>query len=137
MTGKRLAQLGAVIQSGLLVGVVGTAIQMARSFNIISAQPNPQAGDLAEGMSNALILSYIGLFAYLVGFVLIIIAIWGYQYKEKWVFDNLFFSGFVLLVIYPIGTIAGFILLFSLIIRKHSYVFKRPKAPQQSNLDDK
>lgn len=67
--GKHLAIWGSALQLGPVVGVGVTVVLMMRTFAGIAQSSNPKPGDLASGISTALIFTAAGMVVSLVGFV--------------------------------------------------------------------
>ena len=82
--GKRLAIWGSLLQLSLVVGPMLTVGAMFRTFHAIQTDVVVGPSDLASGISGALLFTAIGLAISLIGFVLLILAVFACGYRASW-----------------------------------------------------
>lgn len=115
--GKKLAVTGVILQLGTLLGLIGYIIGMLSAFQKIGPEGVGDAEALANDISFALITTAIGLFIGLIGFVLMLIALFVFKYKAKWFLWLLSILSVLLIFRFPVGTIIGICLLAYLVTK--------------------
>lgn len=82
--GKHLAIWGSVLQVGNVVGPAMTAVGMIRAFSLLGEAGDVDPDYLAASIMNAVLSTAVGLVVSLVGFVLIMIALFACKYRAGW-----------------------------------------------------
>lgn len=120
-SGSLLASLGALLQLGPLVGLVMTVYSMVQAFSIISVEGEGSAEQLSEEISSALIATSAGMIPGLIGWILMLMALFGYGYRELWFFWFLIFYSFFLMLMVPIGALLGAFLFIYLVVKNKEF----------------
>jgi len=121
--GKPIAVAGAILQLGLLVGVVGTVVGMMKAFQALGADNVSDPRVLAQSIGDVLIFTAIGLAFAVAGFVFICIAFFGSRYRARWFFWFLIDYGIILLLAYPVGMAMGIcMILFAILHRREFFI---------------
>ncbi len=82
--GRHLAIWGCVLQMGLVVGPAMTVAAMMRTFSLLGESGDVGPDYLATSIMNALTGTVVGLVVSLVGFVVIMIALFACKYRAGW-----------------------------------------------------
>ena len=122
--GRKLALWGAWLQLGPVFGILGTVIGMIGAFGQMSAFEQNNQGSaeaLAKDVSLALNTTAMGIIAGLIGFVLLLVALFSSKYRAPWFFWFMaIYSGLCLLA-FPVGTVIGIVVLVHIIPRKEEF----------------
>lgn len=132
--GKNLAVIGTICSCGPLIGLIGTVVAMLSAFQTMENGNEGSPEALANDIGVHLISTTVGLFLGILGFVLILIALFGSKYRAPWFFGVLCALSVLWMIGFPIGTIAGIALLVYLI--KHKSEFKKNDRTNQVSLRD-
>lgn len=119
--GRTLALWGAWLQLGPVFGLIGTVIGMTRSFNEIGTGGPGDPEILAEHISLALRTTAYGMILALIGFVLLLIALFSSKYRAPWFFWFMAIYACLSLLGFPVGTIIGIVILVYIIPRKEEF----------------
>ncbi|WP_309385238.1 MotA/TolQ/ExbB proton channel family protein [Cerasicoccus frondis] len=125
-SGKSLAQFGAWMQLGPVIGLIGTIIGMLGAFKDISDGGMGEPEALADSISLALVTTAIGLVLGLIGIVLLAIALFGCRYRAPWFYTFLLVISIIWMLNFPIGTILGVLLLLYILNRKDEFQTQPP-----------
>jgi len=113
--GKYLAISGLVLQSGYLIGTVGTVVGMLRAFPRLANTGTTSSQEaIASDIALALYTTAIGLAVSLVGIILLCIALFGTKYRAPWFRIVMWILSLLWLLSFPIGTIIGVIIMIYL-----------------------
>lgn len=129
--GKKLALTGAFLQLGPVIGVVGTVIGMMRAFDTLAAQGIGDPQRLSANISEVLIATIAGLALGVIGLVFLCIALFGCRYRAEWFFWFLVIYGALLLLGFPVGTVAGIVVLVSCLTLRHEFL--KPDEPGRNS----
>ncbi len=122
--GKSLALIGALLQFGLVFGLLGTVIGMLGAFKEIKEHKIEEENSteaLAESISLALNTSALGILTALAGIVMVLIALFAYQYRAPWFFWFLTLFSIMVILLFPIGTVVGIVVLVYIMPRKKEF----------------
>ena|SRR6266853_6153541 len=131
--GRRLALIGAFLQLGTPIGMVGTAIGMLHAFKTLessSGTADPQR--LSANIGEVLIATAIGASLSFIGMVLICIALFASRYRAPWLFWFLVIYGGILLFVFPLGTVIGIIILIFCFIQRQEFLVPPTNATERS-----
>lgn len=115
--GRALAILGLVLLAGTLVGLIITVISMVGAFGTLSESGQADPSKLAGDISASLVATVIGSCVALVGGVLCSIAIFGQGNRERWFLGNGMALAVLNLLVFPIGTVVGVVLIIGFVMR--------------------
>lgn len=122
--GKSLALIGALLQFGLVFGLLGTVIGMLGAFNEIKEHKIEEENSteaLAESISLALNTTALGILTALAGMVMVLIALFAYRYRAPWFFWFLTLFSILVILLFPIGTVVGIVVLVYIMPRKKEF----------------
>ncbi|MGB8355591.1 MAG: protein kinase, partial [Chthoniobacteraceae bacterium] len=119
--GVVFAWAGAILQLGLLYGVIWSGVGMMRTFALIGASGIIDAKTLAGAIGSVLEASCIGLVTGILGLVLLSIALMAMRYRAPWFYWFLVINSWLLIFAFPIGT--GFAIFFLIYCSKHRAEF--------------
>lgn len=119
--GRTLALWGAWLQLGPVFGMIGSVIGMTRAFNEIGTEGAGAPEVLAEHISLALRTTAYGMIPALIGFVLLLIALFSSKYRAPWFFWFMAIYACLSLLGFPVGTIIGIVILVYIIPRKEEF----------------
>ncbi|MDD2235707.1 MAG: MotA/TolQ/ExbB proton channel family protein [Kiritimatiellae bacterium] len=119
--GKQFAIWGVVLQSGLVVGALGTIIAMVRAFNKLAQSETPQPEALAAAISFALYTTAVGEIMALAGSVFVFIALFGIRYRAPWFRSALWMLSILWLLCFPVGIIPGIVIIVYLVNHKEEF----------------
>jgi len=125
--GKKLAITGAILQLGLVLGIIGSLLGMIFAFQHRGAEGTTNTELLANDISFALISTIIGLCISIVGLIFIFIALFKSKYRAPWFFWFLIIWSILWILNFPFGTILGGAFLIYLIMHKDEF----KKQPEQ------
>jgi hypothetical protein len=108
--GRTLALYGTIFQLGIILSFLVTAVCMTRIYGTEKIQPET----LAAQVHIALNTTFIGMSIAFVGSILILIALIGMKYREKWFYNVLWKISILWLLFCPLGTIIGIGVMFYL-----------------------
>ena len=119
--GRSLALWGAWLQLGAVFGLIGTVIGMIRAFRVLESEGAVEGELLAEHISLAVTSTIMGIIPVLIGFVLLLIALFSSKYRAPWFFWFMAIFSVLNLLAFPIGTVFGIIVLVYIIPRKEEF----------------
>jgi hypothetical protein len=124
--GKTLAIIGAIFSLGPVLGMVGSVVAMVLAFQTMGAKGAASPEALAANIGLHIFSQAAGILLGAIGIIFILIALLRVKYRAPWFFN----AGCVVSVLwmfgFPIGTIAGIMLLIYL--QKHKTEFKPPQS---------
>lgn len=106
-TGRYLAIIGACMQAGPLIGLVGTVIGMKKAFDSLGSSGIGDPSQLSNSIGWVLIATVIGILVGLIGAVLVFVSLLGFRYRAEWFFWFLVIYGAISLLSFPVGTVTG------------------------------
>ena len=121
-SGKTLALIGAFLQLGPVVGLIGTVIGMRRAFDTLGAAGIADPEKLSANIGEVLIATVIGLALGVIGIVLLCIALFGCRYRAEWFFWFLVIYGGILVLQFPVGTALGLVFLVFCLTRRNEFL---------------
>jgi MotA/TolQ/ExbB proton channel family len=127
--GRKLAIVGAYLQIGLVLGLIGTVIGMMKAFNELGQSGIGDPGQLAASINIMLHATAVGVAFGLTGLILVCIAAFHYDYRTPWVFAFLVIYGVLFCLHFPFGTAIGSVLLFTCINRRQQFFIARTPSP--------
>ncbi|WKD51123.1 MotA/TolQ/ExbB proton channel family protein [Microbulbifer spongiae] len=119
--GKWLALIGSITLLSLPIGIISTIISMYQLFQEITVQGARSSEFIANGMSEALIPTILGLIYSLPGAILLCVSIVFFRHRRPWVFRVSIAASIVVFLLFPIGTVVSLIIIFMLVKHKHSF----------------
>ena len=131
-TGRCLAVIGACMQAGPLIGLVGAVMGMWKAFANVNSTGLSDPAELSNTIGNVLIANVVGIGVGLIGVVLIFVSLLACHYRAAWFFWFLVIYGIISLAAVPVGTIiGGAFLVYSLTNRNEFLAPPAPSAPPQ------
>lgn len=116
------AILGCILLMALPIGIISSIISIVDTMQtIVLYGDETDAKVMADALSKTLVDTALGLITSLPGFILMAIAIIIFQYRRPWVYRVSMIASFVMLILFPIGTVFAIILLIVLFKRKASF----------------
>lgn len=129
-TGKYLAIIGACMQAGPLIGLIGTVIGMRQAFDNLGSSGVGDTAQLSNSIGTVLIATVIGIVVGLVGVVLIFVSLLRCRYRAAWFFWFLVIYGAISLLAFPVGTVIGIaFLVYSITNRSQFLAASAPSQP--------
>ena len=122
--GRRVALVGAFLQLGPLIGLVGTFVGIIRAFYTLESSSSGDPARLSANVTGALYATAAGLVLSVVGLILIYVALFRYRYRAEWFFGFLLIYGGVLLAGFPIGTVFGIVILSYCLMRRNEFLLR-------------
>ena len=119
--GKAFAILGAVLLVSLPWGVINTMYSMYLLFQEVSISGTGDPKIMAGGISSALVSTIVGLILCVPGLLLLLVAIVFFKYRRIWVYRLTLVSSFLLIFMFPVGTILGLVGLMVTIAKRQSF----------------
>jgi MFS family permease len=108
--GRKLAFCGTIFQLGIILGILVTTVCMTKTLVTEKNQPE----DMAAQVQIALLATSFGMSIAFVGVILILTALIGMKYREKWFYNALWKISILWLFFCPLGTILGIGVMFYL-----------------------
>jgi len=125
--GKWLAIIGACMQVGTPIGLITTVIGMRRAFSVLGSSGVGDPTQLSAAIGDTLISTAIGLSVGLIGVILIAVSVLAFHFRTPWIFWVSIIVSIFFLLVFPIGTIMGIVILIYSIM--HWKEFLTPPAP--------
>lgn len=121
VVGKYIGIAGALLLLILPLGVFNTLYSV---FLLLSEFPVNGTGDpklMAGGLSAVLVTTIQGLILCVPGLLLLLISVTALRYRSKWVYWVIVMYSFLLLFMFPIGSLLGIIGLTTVILKRKSF----------------
>ena len=119
--GKYVAILGLLLFLAPLWGIADSYFTMASSFQEITLFGTNDPKIAPEEMTSAAMFTAIGALLSMVGLILLAIAVVGLNYRKSWFFWALIIYSILLLIIIPIGTFFGLMVLTVLVLNRKKF----------------
>ncbi len=119
--GKYVAILGAILFLSPLWGIADTYFIMSSTFQEITLFGTNEPKMPKEEMSSAALSTVLGFFLFLVSICLLAISVVGLSYRSKWLFWTLTIYSTVLLLVFPVGTLFGIMVLSALFLSRKKF----------------
>ena len=119
--GKYVAILGLLLFWAPLWGIADSYFTMASSFQEITLFGTNDPKIAPEEMTSAAMFTAIGALLSMVGLILLAIAVVGLNYRKSWFFWALIIYSILLLIIIPIGTFFGLMVLTVLVLNRKKF----------------
>ncbi|MDT0595757.1 hypothetical protein [Glaciecola petra] len=119
--GKYVAVLGLLLFWAPLWGIIDSYFIMSSSFQEITLFGENEPKISQEEMSSAAFSTLIGFFLFLVALCLLTFTVVGLNYRTKWLFWLLIIYSTLLLIVFPIGTLLGIIVLVALVLSRKKF----------------
>lgn len=119
--GKYIAILGLLLFWSPLWGIADSYFTMASSFQEITLFGTNEPKIAPEEMSSAAMFTAIGILLSMVGLILLATAVVGLNYRKSWFFWALVIYSTLLLIIVPIGTLFGLMMLTALVLNRKKF----------------
>jgi|GEM_PF-421997 len=120
-----LAIAGASLQISPLLGFAWIAVSMKKAFNALGSS-GADVNALAAHIGEVVVATLISFFGSLIGLGIFFIALMKFRYRAPWCFTFLLISGCLYLLAFPIGTVAGILLI--IYARRHKNEFQYPES---------
>ena len=131
-TGRNLAVIGAILQLGPILGLLGAVVGMSQAFVALKAQDGPDANKMIAAMGSWQFATGMGMVVGIIGLVLLCIALTASRYRAKWFFQFLVIYSWPLLLIFPVGTGFGIFFLTYCWPRRNDLGDELPDATQSA-----
>ncbi len=109
------------MQVSIAFGMIGTVLAMSRAFQVLGASGIGDPSQLGAVIGEALIASFVGMLVALIGAIFMLVAVFGYRYRESWMFRLLIILGVLYLLYFPLGTVIGVVFLSVALIKRHEF----------------
>lgn len=119
--GKYVAILGLLLFLAPLWGISDSYFTMASSFQEITLFGTNDPKIAPEEMTSAAMFTAFGALLSMVGLILLAIAVVGLNYRKSWFFWALIIYSILLLIIIPIGTFFGLMVLTVLVLNRKKF----------------
>ncbi|MCB1209561.1 MAG: MotA/TolQ/ExbB proton channel family protein [Verrucomicrobiales bacterium] len=128
--GHRLAQTGAWMQLGPVIGMAMTAVGMVRAFSVLQTDGGSDPSKLSSSIGLAMYTTAIGLIFSIIGAGLVLFAALKQGYRAEWLFWFLIIVGGSYLLMFPLGLIIGVPFLVTALSKRAEFL--RPCCPPAS-----
>jgi hypothetical protein len=125
--GHWLAVIATTLLIGSMIGVAVAAYRLVQVFGEIAETGTNDPEALAGPIRAAQLPALFALPAYILGLILVAIALFGQKYRAKWFFWFLIAYSILMLTAFPVGTVLGIGLLIYLIVKRKAFL--APAAP--------
>lgn len=119
--GRELALAGACFQLGPVIGLISSVSAWIQTFKITSTRGAEEPAIMADALSQAVLPASIGLVFGLIGTVLLLVALFGKEYRAKWFYWFMMIYSILSLMAFPVGTAIGIICLVYITKRKEEF----------------
>ncbi|MCG7544692.1 hypothetical protein MHM93_10920 [Pseudoalteromonas sp. MM17-2] len=119
--GKYLAIFGLMLFWAPLWGVIDSYLIMSSSFQEITLFGANEPKTSQEEMSAAALSTVIGILLFLFAICLLTFTVVGLNYRAKWFFWALIVHSMLLLLLFPLGTVLGIIVLAALVMGRKRF----------------
>lgn len=120
-SGRKFAIAGACLQLGAVVGAITSVSAWTQTMKITSMRGAEAPAMMAEALSQAVLASSIGSVLGLIGTVLLLVALFGQEYRAKWFYWFMMIYSILSLIAFPVGTVIGIICLVYITKRKEEF----------------
>lgn len=121
--GKYVAVFGLLLFWAPLWGIVDSYLIMSSSFQEITLFGDSKPEISQEEMSSAAMSTVVGLFLSLIAICLLTFSVVGLNYRTRWLFWMLIIYSALLLLIFPVGTFVGIVVLVTLVLSRKKFGF--------------
>lgn len=130
--GKWLAIIGACMQVGIPIGLIWTETSMRHAFSSLGSSGIGDRERLSVAIGDTLIATAIGLSVGIIGVMLIAVSVLVFRYRTPWIFWFSIIISILFLLVIPIGTIMGIVILIYSITHRNEFLApSAPAAPPQ------
>nr|WP_136250603.1 hypothetical protein [Ningiella ruwaisensis] len=121
IVGKYVAVFGVVFLLALPWGVTNTFYVFYILFHEASLTGTGDPKLVAGGLSSALITTVLSLVLCVPGLLLLLISITVFRYRPNWLYWVTLISSLLLLLMIPIGSILGLVVLITVVLKRKSF----------------
>ena len=107
MPGRRLAKIGGLMQIAPLIGLAGTVVGMIRAFETLGTAGTADSTALSKAIGEVLVWTAMGVSVALVGWVLLLTAMFAYSYRARWIFWLIVVQGMVTILSFKAVALIG------------------------------
>lgn len=133
--GRKLATIGAWLQIGPPLGMVGTIFGMVQAFDALGQSGIGDPARLSKSIGWVLCTSATGWGLGIIGVILLCIAAFGYGYRTAWMFWIFVVYSTLLFFHPPYGSIIAAFLMFFTLRSARSFLFPEVPIRQKSPFD--
>ena len=126
--GKILALIGAILQLAPVIGILGTITGMIHAFSVLGESGVHDPGKLSFAIGTVLVFTAIGFLGGLIGWILMAISALGCNYRARWFFWVLLFTGLFYLILNLYSLIFGVLTLIFVVLKRQEFFPPSPGA---------